>query len=161
MRRKSISPTMLSVRMLPIPVQERQPAKCPNSHIPRMRCSLKFEPNHHARQTKLSIPWKGLKRLWPLGCVILLTGCTRVNNYFIVRAPSGDIASAELQLCGKNLLLVQNGSKFLARMAISCEGSGKITVRLKDGSQTSCPIGYLTHGIEATFEYVIKDGACV
>ncbi|MFN7745973.1 hypothetical protein [Aquidulcibacter sp.] len=122
---------------------------------------MKIDPNHHAKQTKLSIPWKSIARLSSLGCAIFLTGCARVNNYFIVRAPSGDIASAELQLCGKNQLLVQNGSKFMGRMAISCEGSGKISVRLKDGSQTSCPIGYVTHGIEATFEYVIKDGACV
>ena len=120
-----------------------------------------MDPNHQARQTKLSIPWKGPALLWTSGCAILLTGCSRVNNYFIVRAPSGDVASAEVQLCGKNQLLVQNGSKFKAQMAIHCEGSGKITVRLKDGSETSCPIGYVTHGIEATFEYVIKDGACV
>jgi hypothetical protein len=45
-------------------------------------------------------------------------------------------------------------------MAISCEGSGKIMVQLKDGSVASCHIGYVTPGMEQKFEFVIKDGAC-
>ena len=88
-----------------------------------------MDPIHQARQTKLSIPRKGPALLWTLGCAIALSGCTRVNNYFFVRAPSGDIVSAELQLCGKNQLLVQNGSKFMARMAISCTHSPRATYR--------------------------------
>jgi hypothetical protein len=91
---------------------------------------------------------------------VLLTACFNATNCFKVSAPSGEIVSAELQLCRKSMPLIQQGDSFNRQMAISCEGSGKIVVRLKDGNETSCPIGYVTFGLEDTFEYVIKDGAC-
>jgi len=93
-------------------------------------------------------------------CGFLLIGCERVNNHFTVQSSSGEIASADLQLCRKNQPLMQRGSSFKGQMAISCEGSGKIMVRLKDGSVASCHIGYVTPGMEQKFEFVIKDGAC-
>ena len=91
---------------------------------------------------------------------VLLTACFNATNYFKVSAPSGEIVSAELQLCRKSMPLIQQGDSFKGQMAINCEGSGKIVVRLKDGTETSCPVGYVTFGLEDTFEYVIKDGAC-
>ena len=95
-----------------------------------------------------------------LSCAIILLSCERVGNNFIVHSPSGDVMSAELQLCRKSQPLIQHGNSFKGQMAISCEGSGKIVVRLKDGTETRCPVGYVTPGMESTFEYVIKDGAC-
>jgi hypothetical protein len=91
---------------------------------------------------------------------VLLTACFNATNYFNVRDPSGEVVSAELQLCRKSKPLIQHGDSFKGQMGISCEGSGKIVVRLKDGTETRCPVGYVTPGMESTFEYVIKDGAC-
>jgi hypothetical protein len=119
-----------------------------------------MNPSDRAMPTKLSILWKAPALLWLASCAVLLTDCQRVNNSFAVHSPSGEIASAELQLCRKSQPLLQSGSSFKGQMAIDCEGSGKIVVRLKDGRDMSCPVGYVTPGMATLFEYVIKDGAC-
>ncbi len=119
-----------------------------------------MELSDRARPTKMGILWKGSAPLLAISCALLLIGCQRVNNYFSVQSPSGEIASAELQLCRKNQLLVQSGSSFKGKMAINCEGAGKIVVNLRDGRETSCPVGYVTPSMETTFEYVIKGGEC-
>ena len=119
-----------------------------------------MDPSDREMPTKQSILSKGPALLWAISCAILPIGCQRVDNYFTVQSPSGEIASAELQLCRKDQPLMQSGSSFKGQMAISCEGSGKITVRLKDGSLASCNIGYVTPGMEQRFEFVVKDGAC-
>ena len=119
-----------------------------------------MDPSDHAMSTKRSSLWKSPALLCVIGCAILLIGCQRVNNYFTLRSPSGEIVSAELQLCRKSQPLMQSGASFNGQMAISCEGSGKIMVRLKDGSVASCHIGYVTPGMEQKFEFVIKNGAC-
>lgn len=119
-----------------------------------------MDSGHYTRPTKLNTPFNGKWLYWLVGCPFFFVGCSDVKNDFVVRAPSGDVASAELQLCGKSQPFVQRGSNFSARTPISCEGSGKIIVRRTDGSETSCLIGYVTQGIEASFEYEVKDGAC-
>lgn len=119
-----------------------------------------MDPSDHVKSTKRSILWKGRALLCVISCAILLIGCQRVNNYFTLRSPSGEIVSAELQLCRKSQPLKQSGASFKGQMAISCEGSGRIMVRLKDGRVASCHIGYVTPRIEQKFEFVIKEGAC-
>ncbi|GBF58272.1 hypothetical protein PbB2_01945 [Candidatus Phycosocius bacilliformis] len=119
-----------------------------------------MDPSHRAMPGKRNILLKDTALLSVIGCAILLIGCQRVNNDFTLSSASGEIASAELQLCRKNQPLTQRGASFKGQMAISCEGSGKIRVRLKDGSVASCHIGYVTPGMEQKFEFVIKDGVC-
>ena len=121
---------------------------------------LEMDPSHHTLITKPSITWTLPALLGTFSFSLLLIGCQRVDNYFTVHSPSGEIASAELQLCQKNQLLVQDGLTFKGQMAINCEGAGKIVVRLKNGRETNCPVGYVTPGMETTFEYVIKGGVC-
>ena len=119
-----------------------------------------MDPNEHVTPTNTSVLWKCPALLWAISCASLLIGCQRVNNHFIVSSPSGEVSSAELQLCQKNQPLIQSGTSFKGQMAIDCEGSGKIMVQLKDGSVANCHIGYVTPGMEQKFEFVLKDGAC-
>lgn len=89
-----------------------------------------------------------------------LTSCKKVDNEFIIRDPWGEISSAELRLCGNRLNLAKYGSEMRGKIPITCEGEGSILVRLADGKETSCRIGYVTPGAEQTFEFVVEDGQC-
>jgi hypothetical protein len=89
-----------------------------------------------------------------------LSSCKRVSNEFIIRDPEGVVSSAELRLCGKRLQLTKSGGEIRGAMPITCEGDGSILVRLSDGSETKCRIGYVTPGAEQTFEFAIENGQC-
>lgn len=89
-----------------------------------------------------------------------LSSCKRVSNEFIVRDPGGVISSAELRLCGKSLQLAKSEGEIRGKMSITCEGEGSISVRLSDGRETSCPVGYVTPGAEQAFEFAIENGQC-
>lgn len=84
-----------------------------------------------------------------------------VNNHFIIHDPDNEIASATLRLCGKEVDLTRRGHQVRGTLPISCEGSGDILVELKDDGSTSCPVGYVTSGLEITFDYEIVDGKCL
>lgn len=89
-----------------------------------------------------------------------LASCKKVDNEFIVRDPGGAISSAEIRLCGKRLSLTKSNDGFSGRIPITCEGEGSILIRLIDGGETSCQIGYVTPGAEQTFEFVVENGQC-
>jgi hypothetical protein len=89
-----------------------------------------------------------------------LSSCKNVDNEFVIRDPGGAISSAELRLCGNRLNLTKFGSEMKGQMPITCEGEGSILVRLVDGKETSCRIGYVTPSAEQTFEFVVEDRQC-
>lgn len=97
--------------------------------------------------------------LMVFGC-FSITSCKNVDNEFIIRDPSNVISSAEIRLCGKRLNLTKFSNGFSGRVPIECEGKGSIVIRLINGTETSCPIGYITPGAEQTFEYVVENGRC-
>ncbi len=93
-------------------------------------------------------------------CAFPLAACTNSTNYFIVQDKTDKVASAELQLCGKKRPLEKVGTEFKGQLDVSCEGSGKIAVRLKNNTETTCQIGYVTFGMTDTFNFVIHEGRC-
>lgn len=104
-----------------------------------------------------------IKRMAPLFMVVgffSLSSCKKIDNEFIVRDPGGTVSSAELRLCGKRLNLTKSGGEMRGKMPITCEGEGSILVRLADGKETSCRIGYVTPGAEQKFEFVVENGQC-
>jgi len=88
------------------------------------------------------------------------TSCARVDNEFIVKDPQDLVSSAELRLCHKRLSLTRYEGEVRGKMPINCEGGGAIVVRLSDGRETFCDIGYVTPAAKQTFEFVIDDGQC-
>ena len=94
--------------------------------------------------------------------ITLLVGtwCWNSRNTFALSDPDGAVKSAELRLCGSTMALRQQERQFSGSKIITCEGSGEIMVRLSDGTETRCPIGYVTSGGRQDFEFVIKDGRC-
>jgi hypothetical protein len=95
-----------------------------------------------------------------IACVFLSAACANSRNDFIMQDSNAEVASAELQLCGEKRPLEKVGTEFKGHLYVSCEGSGKIIVRLKNNTETSCLIGYVTFGMVDTFEFEIKDGKC-
>jgi hypothetical protein len=89
-----------------------------------------------------------------------LSSCNRINNEFVIVDQKNVVTQAEVRLCGKQLRLAKSKGEFTGTMPITCEGEGSIFVRLSDGSESSCHIGYVTPGIEQSFEFVVKDGHC-
>jgi hypothetical protein len=87
----------------------------------------------------------------------LTSGCTR--NTFGVNDPTGSVTSAELRLCGSRVKLLQSGHRFSATQ-FSCAGDGYVAVRLADGRETACRIGYVTSGAEQHLEFDIADARC-
>lgn len=92
--------------------------------------------------------------------LMFLASCQRVENGFVVRDPEGVVATAELRVCGKHQPLSESQGVFSTQLGITCEGSGDIRVRLKNGSETTCPVGYVTPGLKQSLEYKIQDGVC-
>jgi hypothetical protein len=90
-----------------------------------------------------------------------LSGCERANGIFTITDPQGSVASAELRLCGSRLKLIRSDHRFSATKSVGCEGEGDILVRLSDGRETVCHIGYVTPGAKQDFEFVIERGQCV
>jgi hypothetical protein len=100
-------------------------------------------------------------RAWLLvSAACCLTSCMDADNAFIIQDPGDEIASAELRLCGQERALTRSEDALNVTFPISCEGSGHILVRLSDGEETSCPVGYVTPGLEQTFEFTVEDGQC-
>jgi len=99
-----------------------------------------------------------------LSVVILLlpvaSGCSRVENTFEIDDPSGSVTSAELRLCGSRVMLNRSGVQFRGSQRARCEDDGVIAVRLSDGSETSCPIGYVTAGAAQDFKFVVEKSQC-
>lgn len=91
---------------------------------------------------------------WAFG----LSSCERASNEFIIRDPEDVVSSAELRLCGERLQLTKSGGEIRGEMPITCEGEGGIQVRLSDGRETVCRIGYVTPGAEQAFEFVVENG---
>lgn len=95
-----------------------------------------------------------------ISAMLSISSCMRVNNEFIIDDPEGVVSSAELRLCDKFLKLNRSEGVVRRAMPITCEGAGSILVRLSNGKETTCPIGYVTPGAQDTFRYVIKNGEC-
>jgi hypothetical protein len=89
-----------------------------------------------------------------------LTSCNRVSNRFAVYNQNDVVALAEVRLCGKHLRLAKSEGEFTGTMPITCEGEGSVVLRVSDGNETSCLIGYVTPGIEQSFKFVVEDGHC-
>lgn len=100
----------------------------------------------------------GGSRLLLLLC--LISGCSRVDNTFAISDPGGNVASAELRLCGSQSELGRSGHQFSGKRRVTCEGSGEILVQLSDGRETSCRIGYVTPRAEQDFSFVVEDAQC-
>lgn len=103
-----------------------------------------------------------MSRLWLLASLplLLISGCSREKNSFTVSDPRGQAVSATLQLCGSSVKLDHGGHSFHTAQPAKCEGGGDIVVKLADGTQTPCHVGYLTRGAGMDFEFVVDDGQC-
>lgn len=103
---------------------------------------------------------KAITVLLLVSAACCLASCMNVENAFIIHDPGDEIAAAELRLCGQERALTRSEDALSVTFPISCEGSGSILVRLSDGGETSCPVGYVTPGAEQTFEFTVADGQC-
>jgi hypothetical protein len=91
--------------------------------------------------------------------VLCLASCEKDNNEFVVRDPANVVASATVELCGKSSALAKSAGMLTGKIPAKCEGSGTILIRLSDGREARCPVGYVTY-LEQRFEYVVEEGAC-
>ncbi len=92
--------------------------------------------------------------------VLSLISCSRINNEFVVVDQNDVVTLAEVRLCGKHQQLSKFDAEFRGSMPITCEGEGIILLRLADGSETRCHIGYFTPGLEQTFQFTLEGGHC-
>ncbi len=105
-------------------------------------------------------------RLMKCGAPLLLlllsmsVGCSRVDNTFAIGDPGGNVTSAELRLCGSQIQLSRSDHQLSGKKRVTCEGEGEILVRLSDGRETSCHIGYVTPGAEQNFAFIVENAQC-
>lgn len=92
--------------------------------------------------------------------ILALAACTSESSTFQVTVIGEPAVSAELQLCSSRRAMKYERNRFSYKMYVSCEGSGEIVVRLRDGSRVVCPIGYVTHGLPSTWEFVLAGSRC-
>jgi hypothetical protein len=91
---------------------------------------------------------------------LCLASCKEAVNTFKVRDVKSAVHSAEVQLCGKRIVLTKTDEAFAGNISINCEASGVILVRLANGREITCPIGYVTTGANQAFEFEVEDGTC-
>jgi hypothetical protein len=91
---------------------------------------------------------------------LILYSCKISYNRFIVRDPERSVISANLLLCGRIIGLSKTADAFRALMPATCEGEGKIIIRLSNREETVCRVGYVTPGAEQTFEFSVKSWRC-
>jgi hypothetical protein len=89
-----------------------------------------------------------------------VAACALTRDEFIIYDPEGRLESAEIDLCGRSLQMVRSGTVLKKRFPINCEGSGAILVRVTDGQETTCLIGYVTPRAGQVFEFSVADGIC-
>ena len=89
-----------------------------------------------------------------------VSSCSLSGNYFSVANDGGTIESVEVHICNQVANLPERAARFSDHIHIDCEGSGEFQVRMKDGREVTCVIGYVTPGLSQKFEYEIIDGEC-
>jgi hypothetical protein len=87
-------------------------------------------------------------------------GCQKVDNRFYIEDADRSVSSAEVHLCGRQLKLFKVDSHLHGSLASKCEGEGNISVKLSNGDNASCHIGYVTPGAEQVFKFSIERGKC-
>jgi hypothetical protein len=93
--------------------------------------------------------------------LLSIGGCGMlVDNAFVVDDPGEVVASAKLNLCGSERMLDRTDHRFSTSMRIDCEGEGKILLRLSNGHEISCLVGYVTPGAKQDFEFVVERSQC-
>ncbi len=99
-------------------------------------------------------------RWTPLLLVVMVWGCSRVQNDFRVEGQRQLASSATLSLCGSEMALEREGAHFIGSRVIDCEGSGHIRLRYKDGKVVDCPVGYVTPGSELDYRFRAEPSYC-
>jgi hypothetical protein len=87
-------------------------------------------------------------------------GCHRVDNTFEITDPGRIVTSAEIRVCGAPAALARVGDRLIGAQPATCEGEGHVLVRLADGDETTCRVGYVTSGLAQRFEFTVEDSLC-
>jgi hypothetical protein len=87
-------------------------------------------------------------------------GCRRVDNTFEIADPGGIVTSAEIRVCGAPAALTRVGDRLIGVQPATCEGEGHVLVRLANGDETTCRVGYVTSGLGQRFEFTVEDSLC-
>ena len=97
-----------------------------------------------------------------LSCVLAfcVSSCNHVTNGVVIYDKGQTMSSAEARLCGRHKPLTKNGAEIRGAIPITCEGDGAILVRLLNGKETTCRIGYVTPGARQDFRFVVEGGQC-
>ena len=91
---------------------------------------------------------------------LMVAGCSRPSDSFILHDRENAVRSAEVQICKKTWPLDRRGQIFVARVPIDCDGEGRLVVELRTGGNTSCKIGYVTPGLELIWDFFVEGGKC-
>lgn len=98
-----------------------------------------------------------------IGLLVLSACDTRDSATFAVKT-EGLTAStkADLELCGRNIPMMQLNDAFVASEAVTCEGEAMVRLRFPDGSNLICDVGYVTRGLGnlGTYEVTVVRRKC-
>lgn len=92
----------------------------------------------------------------------LLSGCSPVTHTYVVETRRADspVTSATVSVCRQApWTLERSGTRFAGTRSARCEGSGYIRLRHQDGTETTCPVGYVTT-MDQTLPFTVKGRSC-
>lgn len=92
--------------------------------------------------------------------LMLVSGCSRVPNSFVVEDQNRAVASAKLVLCGSETPFERTGDRLVVSKRIECEGSGLVRLRYASGEEHECVVGYVTPGAVQDFTFRATKNGC-
>lgn len=92
--------------------------------------------------------------------LLVVAACSPTGDYFSVIDTDDSIGSVEVHICEEVFELPEREVRFSDHISIDCEGSGEVRVRMKDGREITCIIGYVTPGASQHFGFEINEGEC-
>lgn len=99
-------------------------------------------------------------RFLALVFMIALSGCSNVENTFIVTDAEQNIVSADLKLCNSVTPLQRSGERWSVTTPIECEGSGKISIKYASSEEETCIVDYVTPAAVQSFEFQVTENGC-
>ena len=92
---------------------------------------------------------------------VALAACMPPRNSVDIDTSGSPNASGVVVLCDQETPLTVRGSHLTAAVPITCEGVGEARLHLSDSTTATCPIGYVSPGLDQEFLFALERGKCV
>ncbi|MDA9918457.1 hypothetical protein N9D37_01030 [Erythrobacter sp.] len=99
-------------------------------------------------------------RIFALVFLTALSGCSKVENTFIVKDTGLNIDSANLELCNSLIPLQRSGDRWSVTTPIDCKEAGQIRLHYASSEEEICIVDYVTPDADQSIEFRVTENGC-